>query len=93
MLDIKFIRENADLIKEAARKKHMQIDVDRLIELDDARREVLGVAEKKRAEQNAANEKIAEALNFLVSTKAHANMSWDLGAKAWSLYLARISLK
>ncbi|MBU1160090.1 serine--tRNA ligase, partial [Patescibacteria group bacterium] len=41
MLDIKFIRENADLIKEAARKKRIDFDVKKLIETDDKRLELL----------------------------------------------------
>jgi hypothetical protein len=31
MLDIKFIRENADLVKQAAKDKRITCDVDRLI--------------------------------------------------------------
>ncbi len=61
MLDIKFIRENKDLIKEGARKKHIEFDVDKLIAIDDKRREFMTSAEKKRAEQNEASQKIAQA--------------------------------
>lgn len=61
MLDINFIRENKDLVKEGARKKHMTVDIDRLIEVDDARRALLGSVEEKRARQNVANEQIARA--------------------------------
>jgi seryl-tRNA synthetase len=60
MLDIKFIRENIDLIKSAAKKKHVNIDIDRLIEVDDKRKKLLSSVEKKRAEQNTANERIAK---------------------------------
>jgi seryl-tRNA synthetase len=38
MLDIKFIRENKDLVKEGARKKHVDFNVDELIALDDVSR-------------------------------------------------------
>ncbi len=61
MLDIKFIRENKDLIKEGARKKHIDFNVDELLAVDDKRRELLISFEQKRAEQNAASEKIAAA--------------------------------
>ncbi|MCW9054684.1 MAG: serine--tRNA ligase [Candidatus Pacebacteria bacterium] len=61
MLDINFIRENKELLKEGAQKKHMEVDIDRLLELDEKRRELLGVVEEKRAKQNAANEGIAQA--------------------------------
>jgi len=40
MLDIKFIRENAELVKKAAIDKHIACDVDRLIEVDARRREL-----------------------------------------------------
>jgi seryl-tRNA synthetase len=63
MLDIKFIRENQDLIKAAAEKKHLDFDVAKLIAVDDQRRELLAVIESKRAEQNSASEKIAKAAN------------------------------
>lgn len=61
MLDIKFIRENKDLIAAAAKKKHLDFVVDNLIVIDDKRRLVMGTVEKKRAEQNAASDKIASA--------------------------------
>lgn len=52
MLDIKFIRDNADIVKEAVRKKHAAVDIDELIGLDDQRRELQAEVEDKRAEQN-----------------------------------------
>ena len=61
MLDIKFIRENLDLVKDGAKKKHVAVDLDKLVTLDDERREVLKRVEAMRAKQNAANEGIAKA--------------------------------
>lgn len=61
MLDIKFIRANPDLVKMAARKKHITLDVDKLIALDVERLDLLRDIEALRAEQNAASEKIAQA--------------------------------
>jgi len=55
MLDIKFIRENPDAVKDAAKKKAMEVDVDRILELDKERRDTLQVVEKLRAEQNKAS--------------------------------------
>ncbi len=63
MLDIKFIRENQELIKSAARKKHIEFDVEKLVALDDKRRELLSIIEGRRTEQNQASEKIAKAAN------------------------------
>ena len=56
MLDINFIRENPDLIKEAARKKHINFDVKELIELDTQRRGRLANVEALRGEKNRATE-------------------------------------
>lgn len=58
MLDIKFIRENKDLVSAGAEKKHIKFDVEALIAVDDKRRELLASIEKKRAEQNEVSEKI-----------------------------------
>lgn len=61
MLDIKFIRDNADLVKAGAAKKRIKIDVDALIALDDTRRTLTGAVEGMRAEQNAVSAKIPKA--------------------------------
>ena len=46
MLDIKFIRENSELIREAARKKHIVFDVSKLLEADDLRLKILKEVEE-----------------------------------------------
>jgi len=61
MLDIKFIRENRELIKLGAQKKRISIDIDALIVLDDTRRTLLTSIEGKKAEQNAMSTTIATA--------------------------------
>jgi seryl-tRNA synthetase len=61
MLDINFIRENVELVKEGAQKKRVDVDIDKLLEVDARRRELLASVEAKRAEQNAANAGIANA--------------------------------
>lgn len=60
MLDIKFIRENKELVAAAAKKKHLDFKVEDLIVLDDKRRRVLLSVENKRAEQN----KLAGSVGF-----------------------------
>ena len=60
MLDIKFIRANRALVKDAARKKKISVDVDKLIALDDERLSLLREIEAIRAEQNAQSQKIQE---------------------------------
>ena len=62
-MDIKFIRENKDLIDLAAKKKRIDFDVRELLVLDDTRREILQDVETKRAEQNGYTEKISLSKN------------------------------
>lgn len=59
MLDIKFIRENADKVKTGIKNRGAHVDIDRLLALDAKRRELITALEAKRAEQNAAGGKIA----------------------------------
>lgn len=70
MLDIKFIRENKDIITLGAQKKHIPFEVEKLITLDDKRLELLALVEGFRTEQNKVSEKIptasAEERNTLI---------------------------
>lgn len=58
MLDIKFIRENKDLVILGAKKKHIEVDIDKLISIDDQRKQITSSIEQKRAKQNDFSEKI-----------------------------------
>ncbi len=58
MLDIKFIRENAELVKAGAAKKRLSVDIDKLLTIDDKRRELLASFEASRAAQNEGSKKI-----------------------------------
>lgn len=61
MLDIKFIRENAELVQEGAKKKHIDFDVKKLLEVDDKRKILSQKVEEKRARQNKVSEEVAKA--------------------------------
>ncbi len=61
MLDIKFIRDNRELIKEGAKKKHVKADIDLLLKIDDERKSLMAKVEKIRSEQNLMNVKVAAA--------------------------------
>jgi len=52
MLDIKFIRENVKQVKEAAKNKNIQVDIDELLKLDEERREAQIKIDELRAERN-----------------------------------------
>jgi seryl-tRNA synthetase len=61
MLDIKFIREHIDLVKEATKKKHITVDLDSLIKLDNKRKKLQQSFDTHRATQNEMSSKIAQA--------------------------------
>ncbi len=52
MLDINFIRENADVVKKACTNKNIDVDVDRALALDKGKRELMTEIETLKAEQN-----------------------------------------
>lgn len=59
MLDIKFIRENKDVVIAGARKKLVDIDIEKLIALDDERLKQLKEVEDLRSEVNRVSNDIA----------------------------------
>ena len=59
MLDIKFIRENKDIVQAGAKKKLVDIDIDALVTLDDERLKILKEVEDLRAEVNKVSNEIA----------------------------------
>jgi len=58
MLDIKLIRQNPDKIKQACRKKQAKVDIDRLLEIDKKRRELMVALDDTRAKKNKTNDQI-----------------------------------
>ena len=60
MLDIKIIRENPDMVKQACLNKNDKADIDKILELDDKRKIIIGETEALRAEQNKASQDIAK---------------------------------
>ncbi len=60
MLDIKFIRQNPDLVKKSAKDKGVKVDIDRLLEVDKKRREIIQAVEDMRSKKNAASEQIGK---------------------------------
>jgi seryl-tRNA synthetase len=58
MLDIKFIRENADKVKEAIKNKRINLDLERLLDLDFQRRDLLTEMESLAATKNQFSKEI-----------------------------------
>lgn len=73
MLDIRFIRENAELVQESARKKGYQIDIRELLNADSERRELLTKADDLRARRNdvAGRMKDGKPSNELIEEGRH----------------------
>ena len=58
MLDIKYIRENADKIQKAAQQKRLKFDVQELLAVDKKRVEIMQQIEKLQSEKNELNKKV-----------------------------------
>ncbi|MBI4065347.1 serine--tRNA ligase [Candidatus Gottesmanbacteria bacterium] len=55
MLDIKFIRDNLELCKQAAINKNRQVDWDRLLALDENRKKLIGKTEELQQKRNESS--------------------------------------
>ena len=60
MLDVKFIRENPELVEKALKKRNASISLDEFLALDKDRREFLTVVEGLKGERNQVSQKISE---------------------------------
>lgn len=60
MLDLKYIRDNPDEVKEALQKLHTDAPVDEIIALDEERRQVLQEVEALRHHRNVTSKRIGE---------------------------------
>ncbi len=58
MLDMKFIRENIELVKQSLANRNSKLNLDEILELDNLRRKILAEVEELRAQKNKANEEI-----------------------------------
>lgn len=55
MIDIKFIRENVELVKQNCINRHVKVDIDALLSADEERRTVLKQIEELRATRNSGS--------------------------------------
>lgn len=56
MIDIQLVRDNPDFVKEKSAQKGYEVDVDRLLQLDAERKELLQTVESLRARRNEISE-------------------------------------
>ncbi len=59
MLDLAWIREHPDAVREGAARKRIAFDVDALLEMDTERRRLIRLQEEAKAEQNALGKQVA----------------------------------
>jgi len=85
MLDIKFIRENIDLVKTAVKNRNLSIDLDGLAKLDDSRRKILGELEALRAKKNQANDEIGALIKDKKDAKGKISSMKETAEKIDSL--------
>ena len=55
MLDINYIRENLEKVKKSIEARKADLDLDRILDLDDKRRDLIGRIDQKRAERNTSS--------------------------------------
>lgn len=60
MLDIKLIRSDKEKVIEGLKKRHGEFPIDEIIKLDGERRELITIAESKKAEQNQVSKSVGQ---------------------------------
>ena len=60
MLDLKFIRENASLVKKGIKNKGETAEIDKILLLDKERRNLLQKVEKLKHDRNVSSEEISK---------------------------------
>ncbi len=60
MLDIRFIRENPDRVREGARKKRIECDVDAILDVDGRKRALMQEAEELKAIRNRVSKEVPQ---------------------------------
>ena len=74
MLDIKFIKENPDLINEAAKKRHIDFKVEGLLLVEADRVRLLGEVEEMRKMQNSMNSRVV----MVKGTKEKGDLLYEM---------------
>lgn len=85
MLDIKFIRENIDLVKQSLKDRNLKLDLDGLTAIDDSRRQALSELEALRAERNKANDQISVLLKEKKDAKKKISSMKEISEKIGAL--------
>ncbi|MDO8602505.1 MAG: serine--tRNA ligase [Candidatus Omnitrophota bacterium] len=81
MLDIKFIRENPDMIRASIKNRNIKLDIQEVFDLDSERRKVLVEVESLKAEKNAISKKGKPDQDIIDKMKALSQKIADLDSK------------
>ncbi len=65
MIDLKLLRQDPDVFRRGARAKGIDVDIDRLVNLDEQRRALMTKRETKRAEQKRLSKEIGPQIGTL----------------------------
>ncbi|NOX97344.1 MAG: serine--tRNA ligase [Nitrospirae bacterium] len=92
MLDLKFIRENVPVVKESLNNRNTEVEIDKLLQLDKERRDLLAQVEELKHQRNVVSETIGklkkagkEAREELREMKAVAQKIKEFDAKVGQL--------
>ena len=80
MLDINFIRENPQIVKDAAKNKNIKIDVDELLSLDESRRKITTEIDELRAKRNTLSSEMKNQKPSLEQIEAGKKLKDEIAA-------------
>jgi len=92
MLDIKFIRENPEMVRQGAKAKNISIDLDALLKLDKDRRELQQKLQELTTEQNRLSRELGPLMGRIKAEKDPHKKS-ELEAQAQALRQKPAELK
>jgi seryl-tRNA synthetase len=81
MLDLKYIRENPEVVKTAVINKNESADIDKITKLDEKRREIIGEVERLKAKRNKVSEQIAAKKKNKEDTSSDISNMKEVGQK------------
>lgn len=81
MLDQRFVRNNLDTVKQAVANKNERIDVDKFINLDTQRRELLQTSESLKQQRNTVSDEVAHLKRIGEDTSAQIEAMREVGTR------------
>jgi seryl-tRNA synthetase len=81
MLDIKYLRQNIDLVRQKMDERGQKIDFDRFIDLEGKRRDILQAVEALRNERNSVSKQVGELKKKKEDASALIAKMGDVSAK------------